>query len=215
MQSKSYTPALRQWMQAAPVIAVVVIDKVEDAVPMAEALVAGGVPVVEITLRTPAALGAIEAVRKNVPGAIVAAGTLLMPDDPKKALDAGAQFGVSPGSTEQLLDAVDACGLPMLPAAATASEAMRLAERGHELMKFFPAREAGGAAYLKSLSGPLPHLGWCPTGGISLSSAPEYLALKNILCVGGSWLAPREVIAAKDWATIEKNARAAAALKSA
>ena len=195
----------------APVIPVLVIEDATHAAPLAEALIAGGLPVLEVTLRTPAALDAI-AVMSGVPGGIVGAGTVLTPDDVRAAQDAGAQFAVSPGATDRLLDACEAAGLPILPGAATASEAMRLLERGYGVQKFFPASAIGGAPALKALGGPLPQVRFCPTGGIDTANAADYLALDNVLCVGGSWVAPRQLVQKGEWAAITGLARQAAAL---
>ncbi|WP_090030052.1 bifunctional 4-hydroxy-2-oxoglutarate aldolase/2-dehydro-3-deoxy-phosphogluconate aldolase [Lutimaribacter saemankumensis] len=195
----------------APVIPVLVIEDAAHAAPLAEALIAGGLPVLEVTLRTPAALDAIAAM-SGVPGGIVGAGTVLTPDDVRAAQDAGAQFAVSPGATDRLLDACEAAGLPILPGAATASEAMRLLERGYGVQKFFPASAIGGAPALKALGGPLPQVRFCPTGGIDTANAADYLALDNVLCVGGSWVAPRELVQKGEWAAITGLARQAAAL---
>jgi len=197
--------------RAAPIIPVLIVTNVAHARPLAEALVAGGLPALEVTLRTPAALDVIAAMAK-VPGGIAGAGTLLTPDDVKRAKDAGAAFGVSPGATDDLLDAAEALDLPMLPGAATASEAMRLLARGYTVQKFFPAEVAGGAAFLKALSSPLPQVRFCPTGGVSPTNARDYLSLPNVLCAGGSWVAPKELVTAGDWSGIEALARDAAAL---
>ncbi|WP_275291454.1 bifunctional 4-hydroxy-2-oxoglutarate aldolase/2-dehydro-3-deoxy-phosphogluconate aldolase [Amycolatopsis sp. La24] len=196
-----------------PVMPVVVIDDVDDAVPTARALLAGGIGVIELTLRTPVALTAIERVAAEVPDIVVGAGTVTSPEQAKQAADAGAKFLVTPGCTDSVLDAAFATGLPFLPGAATVSEAMRLAERGLSALKFFPAEASGGAALLKSIAGPLPELQFCPTGGISVSSAPSYLALPNVGCIGGSWLTPAKLLAAKDFAAVEKLAAEAAALR--
>ncbi|WP_372625104.1 bifunctional 4-hydroxy-2-oxoglutarate aldolase/2-dehydro-3-deoxy-phosphogluconate aldolase, partial [Falsiroseomonas sp.] len=174
----------------APIVPVLVVDDVAHAAPLARALVAGGLPALEVTLRTAAALDVIAAMAE-VPGGMVGAGTLLTPDDVKAAKAAGARFGVSPGATDALLDAAEAEDLPLLPGAATASEAMRLFERGYSVMKFFPAEAAGGAAFLKSLASPLPAIRFCPTGGVSPANAEDYLSLPNVLCAGGSWVAPK------------------------
>jgi 2-dehydro-3-deoxyphosphogluconate aldolase / (4S)-4-hydroxy-2-oxoglutarate aldolase len=195
----------------APVVPVLVIDDLTHARPLAEALVAGGLPALEVTLRTPAALDAIRAMAE-VPGGVVGAGTLLTPADVKAAKAAGATFGVSPGATDRLIAACEDEGLPLLPGAATASEIMLLLEKGYTVQKFFPAEQAGGAAYLKSIGSPIPQVSFCPTGGISLKLAPDYLGLKNILCVGGSWVAPKDAMARGDWAEITRLAREAAAL---
>lgn len=195
----------------APVIPVLTVEDVSQAVPLAEALVRGGLPALEVTLRTPAALEAIRAMAQ-VPGGVVGAGTLLTPDDVRAAKTAGARFGVSPGITPELLDAAEAEGLPMLPGVNSPSEVMALLARGYEVMKFFPASAAGGPAMLKAFAAPLPQARFCPTGGITVDNADDYLSLPNILCVGGSWVAPKEAVAAGDWSTVEALAQAAAAL---
>lgn len=195
----------------APVVPVLVVDDAGKANDLARALVTGGLPALEVTLRTPAALDAIREMAK-VPGGVVGAGTLLTPADVQAAVDAGAKFGVSPGATERLLDAAEEAGLPMLPGAATATEAMCLLERGYTVQKFFPAEASGGAPALKSLASPLPQISFCPTGGVSLDNAPRYLALPNTLCVGGSWVAPTDAVKQGDWSRIEELAREAAAL---
>ncbi|MFD1341386.1 bifunctional 4-hydroxy-2-oxoglutarate aldolase/2-dehydro-3-deoxy-phosphogluconate aldolase [Litorisediminicola beolgyonensis] len=195
----------------APVIPVLVIDDLSQARPLAEALVAGGLPVLEVTLRTPVALDAIAEMAK-VEGGRVGAGTLLTPEDVRRAVEAGATFGVSPGATDTILDACEAADLPLLPGAATSSEVMRLLERGYTVQKFFPAEANGGAPALKAIGAPLPQVRFCPTGGVSLKNAPDYLGLSNTLCVGGSWVAPKDKLAAGDWAGIEALAREAAAL---
>lgn len=200
-------------LDLAPVVPVVVVDDVADAVPLARALVAGGLPVIEVTLRTPVALDAIRAIATLVPEAVVGAGTVITPESVTESVAAGARFLVSPGWTETLLDAMLASGVPFLPGVSTASEVVALLERGLSEMKFFPAEAAGGTAYLKSLSGPLPQARFCPTGGISLASAGSYLALPNVGCVGGSWMLPADAIATKDWGRVEKLAREAAALR--
>lgn len=195
----------------APVIPVLVVEDVAHAVPLAEALVAGGLPALEVTLRTEAALDVIAEMAK-VEGGCVGAGTLLSPEDVRRAKAAGAQFGVSPGSTDHLLDACNAEELPLLPGAATATEAMRLLERGYTVQKFFPAEAAGGVKVLGSLASPLPQISFCPTGGVGPGNVQDYLDLPNTLCVGGSWVAPKDMVAAGDWAGIEALARDAAAL---
>ncbi|MDP9862308.1 MULTISPECIES: bifunctional 4-hydroxy-2-oxoglutarate aldolase/2-dehydro-3-deoxy-phosphogluconate aldolase [Streptosporangium] len=200
-------------LDIAPVVPVVVIDDLEAAVPMARALVAGGLPVIEVTLRTADALQAIERIAAEVPDAVIGAGTIRTPADVAASVAAGAGFLVSPGSTPKLVDAMEASGVPFLPGVATASEVMALAERGLTEMKFFPAEAAGGLPYLKSLGGPLPDVRFCPTGGIKLSTAPGYLALPNVGCVGGSWLTPADALATGDYARIEKLAAEAAALR--
>ncbi len=197
--------------RAAPIIPVLIVEDVAHAAPLARALVAGGLPALEVTLRTPAALDVIAAMAK-VPGGIAGAGTLLTPEDVKAAKAAGAKFGVSPGATDALLEAAEAHDLPLLPGAATASEAMRLLARGYSVQKFFPAEAAGGVAYLKALASPLPQVRFCPTGGVSPSNAASYLGLPNVLCAGGSWVAPKDKVQAGDWAGIEALARDAARL---
>ncbi|MFI8874544.1 bifunctional 4-hydroxy-2-oxoglutarate aldolase/2-dehydro-3-deoxy-phosphogluconate aldolase [Streptomyces sp. NPDC055243] len=200
-------------LDLAPVVPVVVVEDVADAVPLARALVAGGLPAIEVTLRTPAALDAIRAIAAEVPDAVVGAGTVISPQGVAESVDAGARFLVSPGWTDTLLAAMKASGVPFLPGVSTTSEVVALLERGVHEMKFFPAEAAGGTAYLKSLGGPLPQARFCPTGGIGLASAPSYLALKNVGCVGGSWMLPADAVAAKDWTRIESLAREAAALR--
>ncbi len=195
----------------APVIPVLTVEKADTAADLARALVAGGLPALEVTLRTPAALDAIRAMAE-VEGGVVGAGTLLTPEDVRAAKDAGARFGVSPGATDKLLDAAEAADLPLLAGTSTPSEVMRLLERGYTVAKFFPAEANGGAPALKAFAGPLPQMSFCPTGGVSLSNVDTYLSLPNTLCVGGSWVAPMDKIAAGDWAGIEALAREAAAL---
>ncbi|MDU0303244.1 bifunctional 4-hydroxy-2-oxoglutarate aldolase/2-dehydro-3-deoxy-phosphogluconate aldolase [Streptomyces sp. PAL114] len=197
----------------APVVPVVVIEDAADAVPLARALVAGGLPAIEVTLRTAAAPDAIRAIAGEVPGAVVGAGTVIAPEQVTGAVAAGARFLVSPGWTDVLLAAMRASGVPFLPGVSTASEVMALLERGVREMKFFPAQAAGGTAYLKSLAGPLPQARFCPTGGIGPDTAPEYLALPNVGCVGGSWMLPGDAVAARDWDRVERLAREAAALR--
>ena len=196
----------------APVIPVLVIDDLATARPLAEALVAGGLPALEVTLRTPGALDAIREMAQ-VPGGVVGAGTLLTPEDVRAAKAAGALFGVSPGATDMLLQACEDADLPLLPGAATATEAMALLERGYTVQKFFPAEASGGAPALKSIGAPLPQIRFCPTGGVSLANAPDYLSLPNTLCVGGSWVAPSGLVTAGDWDGITALARQAAGLK--
>ncbi|PTH88630.1 keto-deoxy-phosphogluconate aldolase [Streptomyces sp. A244] len=201
-------------LDLAPVVPVVVVEDVADAVPLARALVAGGLPAIEVTLRTPAALAAIGEIAREVPGAVVGAGTVIRPEQVAEAVAAGSRFLVSPGWTDVLLEAMRASGVPFLPGVSTASEVVALLERGVREMKFFPAQAAGGTAYLKSLSGPLPHARFCPTGGIGPDSAPDYLALPNVGCVGGSWMLPQDAVAARDWDRVEALARAASALSA-
>jgi 2-dehydro-3-deoxyphosphogluconate aldolase/(4S)-4-hydroxy-2-oxoglutarate aldolase len=197
----------------APVVPVLVIDDIAHAAPLARALVAGGLPALEVTLRTPCALDAIRAM-SQVPGGVVGAGTLLTPADVKAAKAAGATFGVSPGATPRLIAACEDEGLPLLPGAVTASEIMALLERGYTVQKFFPAEQSGGAAFLKSIGAPIPQVSFCPTGGIGLKNAPDYLGLTNILCVGGSWVAPRDAMATGDWARVTALAAEARALRA-
>ncbi|MFT3689662.1 bifunctional 4-hydroxy-2-oxoglutarate aldolase/2-dehydro-3-deoxy-phosphogluconate aldolase [Paenirhodobacter sp.] len=201
----------RQICALAPIVPVIVVKDAAHAAPLARALVKGGLPALEVTLRTPCALDAIRAMAE-VEGGVVGAGTLLTPADVKAAKAAGARFGVSPGLTERLMRACEEEGLPLLPGAVTASEVMRALEWGYDMLKFFPAATSGGAPALKALGGPLPQVGFCPTGGISLSNAPDYLSLPNVLCAGGSWVAPDAKVQAGDWAGIETLAREAAAL---
>ncbi|MFD5357360.1 bifunctional 4-hydroxy-2-oxoglutarate aldolase/2-dehydro-3-deoxy-phosphogluconate aldolase [Streptomyces sp. NPDC058657] len=199
-------------LDSAPVVPVVVLDDVRDAVPLARALVAGGLPGIEVTLRTPAALDAIRAIADEVPGAVVGAGTVISPAGVADCVAAGARFLVSPGWTDSLVGAMRESGLPFLPGVSTTSEVVALLERGITAMKFFPAEAAGGTAYLKSLAGPLPQARFCPTGGITPASAPSYLALPNVGCVGGTWMLPADALAARDWDRVERLAREAAAL---
>ncbi|MFD7427411.1 bifunctional 4-hydroxy-2-oxoglutarate aldolase/2-dehydro-3-deoxy-phosphogluconate aldolase [Streptomyces sp. NPDC059818] len=200
-------------LDLAPVVPVVVLEDAADAVPLARALVAGGLPAIEVTLRTAAALDAIKAIAAEVPDAVVGAGTVISPRNVSDTVAAGARFLVSPGWTDALLDAMKASGVPFLPGVSTTSEVVALLERGVTEMKFFPAGAAGGTAYLKALSAPLPQARFCPTGGISLASAPSYLALPNVGCVGGSWMVPADAVAAGDWARVERLAAEAAALR--
>jgi len=203
---------LESILLTAPVIPVVIIDDLTHAVPLARALVAGGLPVIEITLRTALGLEAIRAIAAEVPDAIVGVGTVLEPAQYIAAAKAGAKFAVSPGATKRLLDSVADSGIAPLPGISTASEAMVLIERGFAFAKFFPAEPAGGAAYLSAIASPLPQLKFCPTGGITLDSAPKYLKLPNVICVGGSWMVNRATIAAADWPTITAQATQAATL---
>lgn len=206
---------LQPILTRAPVVPVVIVDAVADAVPLARALVEGGLPAIEITLRTEAALEAIRAVAAEVEGALVGVGTVLTKAQLKDAAKAGARFAVSPGATGKLLDAAEDVDIPLLPGIATAGEAMGLIERGYRFAKFFPAEPAGGRAYLSALASPLPQLRFCPTGGVTLESAPHYLKLPNVVCVGGSWMIARDKVAAKDWSAITEASRAAAALRAA
>ena len=195
-----------------PVIPVVVIDDLDHAVPIAKALVAGGLPVIELTLRTPVALDAIERIAGEVPEIFLGAGTIVDPGQAKQAAAAGAQFLVSPGSTRTILGAMTDTGLPHLPGVATVSEIMTALEAGYTELKFFPAEAAGGAPYLKSVGSPIPAARFCPTGGVSTSNAAQYLSLPNVGCVGGSWITPADVLVARDWARITELAADAAAL---
>ncbi|GLO69175.1 ketohydroxyglutarate aldolase [Phaeobacter inhibens] len=201
----------REICQLAPIVPVLVVHDVAHARPLAEALVAGGLPALEVTLRTPAALDVIAEMAK-VKGGVVGAGTLITPEDVTRAVAAGAQFGVSPGATDTLLDAAEAADLPMLPGAATASEAMRLLDRGYDMLKFFPAEASGGAPALKAIGAPLPQISFCPTGGVSPDNADSYLSLPNVVCAGGSWVAPTKLVEAGDWDAIRDLARAASQL---
>ncbi|MFB6815343.1 bifunctional 4-hydroxy-2-oxoglutarate aldolase/2-dehydro-3-deoxy-phosphogluconate aldolase [Streptomyces sp. NPDC056347] len=200
-------------LDLAPVVPVVVLKDAADAVPLARALVAGGLPVIEVTLRTPAALDAIGAIAAEVPDALVGAGTVITVGHVADTLAAGARFLVSPGWTERLLGAMRESGLPFLPGVSTTSEVVALLEHGVTDMKFFPAEAAGGTAYLKSLASPLPQARFCPTGGITAASAPSYLELPNVGCVGGSWMVPTDAVEARDWARVERLAREAAGLR--
>lgn len=206
------TEKLLSILKLQPVVPVLVVEDAGTAVPLARALVAGGLKAIEITLRTPAALKAIEAVAKEVEGAVAGAGTILNPEHYSEAVAAGAEFIVSPGATDELLDTAEASDVPFLPGAATASEVMALAARGYRMLKFFPAEQAGGAAYLKSLSSPLAGVSFCPTGGVSTKNAGDYLSLPNVVCVGGSWVAPADKVASGDWDAITELARQASAL---
>ena len=200
-------------IDGAVVIPVLTLRDVATAVPLAEALARGGLAVLEITLRTDAALDAIGAIGKALPEVALGAGTLLDRTHLQAAADRGCRFAVSPGATPALLDAAEAVGVPFLPGAATAGEAMALAERGYLRQKLFPAEASGGVLFLKSLGEPLPQVRFCPTGGIDVAKAPSYLALKNVACVGGSWVAPKEVVEAGDWRTVERLAAEAVALR--
>ena len=208
-----HTRALTELLAGQPVVPVLRIGRLADAVPLAQALACGGLRAIEITLRTDDALDAIRLVAAEVPEAIVGAGTILSAADYGKAADAGARFIVSPGTTQELLDAARAARLPFLPGAITPSEMMALREEGYRTVKFFPAEQAGGVAFLKSLASPLASIGFCPTGGITPGNALAYLSLPNVVCVGGSWIAPDELVARGAWAEIEDLARAASALR--
>lgn len=204
--------AVRTICESVPVIPVLVVDEVKHAQPMAEALIDGGLSVLEVTLRTSCAFDAIR-VMVDVPNSLVGAGTLLTPKDIWRAKDAGATFGVSPGATDTLIKAAQDEGLPMLFGASTASEVMLLLEHGFDTLKFFPAEASGGLAMLKSWASPLPQIKFCPTGGISEASAPDYLALPNVCCVGGSWIAARDLVQAENWEMIQERAQQASRLR--
>ncbi len=197
----------------APVIPVLTIDRVADAVPLGQALVRGGLPVLEITLRTKDALEAARQIALNVPGAVVGVGTVLDPVQMRQAREAGARFAVSPGCTPALADAALAAGMPYLPGIQTVSEAMTLRDKGYRILKFFPADAAGGVTWLKAVTAPLAGLSFCPTGGIGESTAPTYLDLPNVACIGGSWVAPKDAVTAQDWGRITALAEAASKLK--
>lgn len=204
--------AIEEIMTRSPIIPVMVVRNVEDALPMAEALYRGGFNVLEVTLRTPVALEVVSLLREELPQATIGVGTVVTAGDVHRAALAGAQFLVSPGTTSNLLHAMLETSLPLLPGVATVSEALRLTERGIDHMKLFPASAVGGTGLLKSLVGPLPDMRFCPTGGITAETAPEYLALPNVLCVGGSWMIDKTMIANKDWAGVEQAARDALAV---
>lgn len=198
-----------------PVIPVIVLDRLDDAVPMARALVEGGVKVLEVTLRTPIALRCIEAIAKAVPEAIVGAGTVRSVADAQAAKDAGSRFAVSPGYLRELGAACSTVGLPLLPGVATASEVMQASVDGYGFLKFFPATAAGGVPLLKALAGPFPDVVFCPTGGLTAQTAPQFLALPNVRVCGGSWLTPDDAVRAQDWARITRLARDSAQLRAA
>ena len=199
-------------LRLGPVMPVLVIDAAEHAVPLARALVAGGVRVLEVTLRTPVAFDAVRAIRTAVPEAVVGVGTLTRPDDLVAARSAGAVFGVSPGTYPDLLAAAAQAGLPLLPGTMTPSDVMTVRAAGYTACKLFPAAQAGGVGMLKAMHGPFPDQLFCPTGGIDAASAPGFLALPNVACVGGSWLAPKALVQAGDWPAITVLAKAASAL---
>jgi 2-dehydro-3-deoxyphosphogluconate aldolase/(4S)-4-hydroxy-2-oxoglutarate aldolase len=209
------SPRERSLLDVVPVLPVVVAGTAAEGVAVARALAAGGLPAVELTLRTPAALDAIRAIAAEVPDVLVGAGTVVSPGQAEEAADAGARFLVSPGSTPDLRAAMLDTGLPFLPGVATVSEVMAALEAGCTELKFFPAEASGGAAFLRSIAGPLPAVRFCPTGGITASGAPAYLALPNVGCVGGSWLTPADAVATGDWARISALAAEAAALRPA
>jgi 2-dehydro-3-deoxyphosphogluconate aldolase/(4S)-4-hydroxy-2-oxoglutarate aldolase len=197
-----------------PVIPVLTIERAADAVPLARALVAGGLPVIEVTLRTKAALDAIRAIAAEVPDCVVGVGTVLRAADIAAAIAAGAKYLVSPGTPSELAAALADVGIPVLPGCATVSEAMALGARGFKVLKFFPAEASGGVAWLKSIAAPLPELKFCPTGGIDSNNIATYLACPNVLAVGGSWVAPKDAIASGDFARITQLSRAASVLRA-
>ncbi|HJW54586.1 MAG TPA: bifunctional 4-hydroxy-2-oxoglutarate aldolase/2-dehydro-3-deoxy-phosphogluconate aldolase [Burkholderiaceae bacterium] len=205
---------LLEILRASPVIPVIAIDRIEHAVPLAQALVAGGIRVLEVTLRTVHGLAAIRAMAQQVPEAIIGVGTLTQPEEFAAARDAGAVFGVSPGLTPALIAAARSSGLPLLPGVMTPSEVMAAREQGFRQLKLFPAVPAGGVGMLDAIAGPLPDMMFCPTGGISIDTAPRFLACKNVACVGGSWLTPKEAVQAADWAKITALAAVASRLRA-
>lgn len=205
--------SIDQILKVAPVVPVMVVERIEDAVPLAKALYAGGLKVLEITLRTPCALDAITAMVEALPAdAVIGAGTIITPKDLEAAIKAGSTFLVSPGTTPALIEAAKGSSIPLLAGVATPTEAMNLYVQGFTHQKFFPAEAAGGVPMLKSIGGPLPQITFCPTGGIDLAKAPSYLALPNVACVGGTWMAPKELMKAGRWDEIERLAREAASL---
>ncbi|MBV16027.1 MAG: keto-deoxy-phosphogluconate aldolase [Thalassospira sp.] len=199
----------REILSKAPVVPVLVIEDANDAVPLAKALVAGGLPVLEITLRSAAAEESIKRIIAEVPGAITGAGTVINAKQMERMAEIGCAFAVSPGHTDGLLKAAKDTGVPLLPGAGTPSEIMNLIDHGYDILKFFPAEQQGGVSMLKALSGPLPQVSFCPTGGVSLNNLADYLKLPNIITVGGSWVAPKDAVKAGDWATITKLAQEA------
>lgn len=201
-------------LPVAGVVPVLVIEHQKDALPLAGALLEGGLRVLEVTLRTAAALEAVERIAGHLPEVQIGTGTVLNDDDLRRSVDSGASFVVSPGATERLLVAAQDCDVPLLPGAASVSEVMRLFECGYRYQKFFPAQAAGGVPMLKSIAGPLAEVRFCPTGGISPDNAADYLALDNVVCVGGSWMAPSALVREKNWAGITRLAKQAAALKT-
>lgn len=210
MSRPLFAPLLRE----ARVIPVLAIERLEDAVPLARALHAGGLGVIEVTLRTPVALAACCAIARECPEVVLGIGTILTPDQVSQAVDAGARFLVTPGTSETLARALAASGVAALPGSGTLSEMVALMEMGFREMKFFPAEAAGGRDYLKSVAGPIPELRFCPTGGVTPANAAEYLALPNVMCVGGSWVTPKSALAARDWAEITRLSKEAAGLRA-
>lgn len=207
------TENLLETLRLQPVVPVIVIERAKSAVPLARALVKGGLKAIEITMRTPAALEAIKAVADEVEGAVVGAGTVLDAGQWEQAVTAGSKFIVSPGAGNAVLDAADQSDIPLLPGVATATEVMQVRDRGYTVLKFFPAEQAGGASYVGALASPFAGIQFCPTGGISLKNAVDYLSLPNVVCVGGSWVAPKDMIAAGEWDGITKLATEAAWLR--
>ncbi|MBB4102132.1 2-dehydro-3-deoxy-phosphogluconate aldolase [Allorhizobium borbori] len=207
------TETLLSILKSQPVMPVLIIERVEDAVPLARALAAGGLKAIEVTLRTPVALEAIRAIAEGSPDTLVGAGTILSPEDYEAAVKAGSKFIVSPGATPALFAAAKASDVPFLPGTSSASEIMLAREAGLRVVKFFPAEQSGGAPFLKAISSPIADMKFCPTGGISLKNANDYLSLPNVVCVGGSWVAPKDMVVAGDWAGITKLAAEAAALR--
>ncbi len=206
---------IKDIMAISPIVPVMVINNVEHAVPLARALVKGGLKVLEITLRTPAALESIKRIKAEVPDAVVGAGTIINVDTLNKAIDAGAEFIVSPGTTDTMIDAALATGVPLLPGVANPSEAMRLLEKGITEMKFFPAEAAGGVPMLKSIGAPIPQISFCPTGGVSQKNVKEYFNLPNVACVGGSWMCAANLVDAENWDEITRLSIEAIALATA
>jgi 2-dehydro-3-deoxyphosphogluconate aldolase/(4S)-4-hydroxy-2-oxoglutarate aldolase len=206
---------LRDYLSRAPVIPVVTLDDTRQSIDLAQALVGAGLPMIEVTLRTPGALDAISAIAKAVPEAIVAAGTVIDPGQIAEVADAGAKFIVTPGTPLRLAERLREAPIPVMPGCSTVSEAMTLSDLGFEILKFFPAAASGGAAWLKSIHGPLPKLSFCPTGGVDLASAPAYLALPNVPCVGGTWMTPSDALKAGDFSRIGRLASEAASLRKA
>lgn len=204
---------IREILALSPVMPVIVLDHVDDAVPLARALVAGGIRVLEVTMRTSVALTSVRAIRAAVPNAIVGVGTITTVADMNAAREAGAQFGVSPGTTAELLAHASTCNFPFLPGTMTPSDVMRALDAGFTAMKLFPAQQAGGIGMLKALGGPFPQVLFCPTGGIDADSAAGFLSLPNVACVGGSWLSPAALVASKNWSEIQQRAAAASRLK--
>lgn len=203
-----------QVMQKGPVIPVITIESLEDALPLAQALVNGGLTVLELTLRTKAAMAAITELRSKVPTAIVGAGTILEPAQALQAQAAGAEFLVSPGSTTRVLEGAAQSGLPLLPGACTPTEVMLLLEKGYSEQKFFPAEAAGGVDMLRSIAAPIPQVNFCPTGGLTTDNAAAYLALPNVVCIGGSWMVSKKLVDARNWGEVERLARLACALQT-